>query len=69
MDAPEPETDDSSEIESFWQVAKVRAKPEAGKANDAVLALLAGALDVGISRLRLLRGATSREKCVQLPPA
>jgi len=26
MDAPEPGTDDSSEIESFWQVAKVRAK-------------------------------------------
>jgi uncharacterized protein YhfF len=26
MDAPEPGTDDSSEIESFWQVAKTRAK-------------------------------------------
>lgn len=45
-------------------VVKVRAKPEDGKANDAVLALLAKALGLGTSRLRLLRGATSREKLV-----
>lgn len=43
-------------------LAKVRAKPEDGKANDAVIALVAAALGVGASRLRLLRGATSREK-------
>lgn len=48
-------------------LVKVRARPEDGKANDAVLALLADALAVGTSRLTLLRGATSREKLVQLP--
>lgn len=47
---------------------KVRAKPQDGAANEAVLAVLARALGVATSRLRLLRGATSREKCVQLPP-
>ncbi|SFF78294.1 hypothetical protein SAMN05518801_101491 [Novosphingobium sp. CF614] len=42
--------------------AKVRAKPEDGKANEAVRALLAAALELAPSRLELLRGATSREK-------
>lgn len=46
---------------------KVRVKPEDGKANDAVIELLGDALGVATSRLRLLRGATSREKLVQLP--
>ncbi|MPS67423.1 MAG: DUF167 domain-containing protein [Novosphingobium sp.] len=43
-------------------LVKVRAKPEDGKANEAVRALLAAALDLAPSRLELLRGATSREK-------
>lgn len=42
--------------------AKVRAKPEDGKANAAVIALLAAALGLAPSRIELLRGATSREK-------
>ena len=46
---------------------KVRAKPHDGAANEAVLALLAQALGVATSRLRMLRGATSRDKLVQLP--
>ena len=47
---------------------KVRAKAKDGEANDAVLGLLAQALGVATSRLRLLRGATGRDKLVQLPP-
>ena len=43
-------------------LAKVRAKPQDGKANDAVRSLLAAALGFAPSRLELLRGATSREK-------
>lgn len=46
---------------------KVRAKPKDGEANEAVLALLAHALGVTTSRLRMLRGATGRDKLVQLP--
>lgn len=42
--------------------AKVRAKPEDGKANDAVRDLLARALGLPPSRVELLRGATAREK-------
>jgi uncharacterized protein len=45
---------------------KVRTKPQDGKANEAVLELLAEALDVATSRLRMLRGATGRDKLVQL---
>lgn len=45
---------------------KVRARPQDGAANDAVLALLAKALGIASSRIELLRGATSREKLVRL---
>lgn len=54
------------EIAEGRLLVKVRAKPEDGKANDAVRDLLARALDVPPSRLDLLRGATSREKLFQL---
>ena len=53
---------ESLEIEGGRLLAKVRAKPEDGKANDAVRALLAAGLDLAPSRVELLRGATSREK-------
>ena len=55
------------EIGNGALLVKVRAKPQDGAANDAVLALLARALGVATSRLRLLRGATARMKLVQLP--
>jgi len=48
-------------------LVKVRAKAHDGAANEAVLALLARALGEAASRLRLLRGATGRDKLVQLP--
>ena len=54
------------EIASGRLLAKVRAKAEDGKANDAVLALLATALGLAPSRLELLRGATSREKLFRI---
>ena len=47
---------------------KVRAKPEDGKANDAVIALLAQALGIGASHITLLRGATGRDKLVRIDP-
>ena len=56
------------EIADGRLLAKVRVKPEDGKANAAVLALLADALGTATSRLRLLRGATSREKLVGIAP-
>jgi len=54
------------EITGVRLVAKVRAKPKDGEANEAVLKLLADALGVAPSRLTLLRGATSREKLFAL---
>lgn len=47
-------------------LAKVRAKPQDGKANTAVIALVARALGRPPSAISLLRGATSREKLLQL---
>ena len=45
-------------------VARVRAAPEDGRANDALRALLAAKLDVPISRVRVAAGAKSRLKQV-----
>ena len=57
---------ESLEVAEGKLLAKVRARPEGGKANDAVIALLAAALGVAPSRLELLRGATSREKLIRI---
>jgi uncharacterized protein YggU (UPF0235/DUF167 family) len=57
---------ESLEIADGRLLARVRAKPEDGQANAAVLDLLGKALGVPTSRLRLLRGATSREKLFEL---
>jgi hypothetical protein len=54
------------EIADGRLLVKVRARPQDGAANEAVLALLAEALGVAASRLQMLRGATGREKVVQL---
>jgi uncharacterized protein YggU (UPF0235/DUF167 family) len=42
--------------------------PEDGRANDAILTLLASALGRPRSALTLLRGATSRDKLVRIEP-
>lgn len=44
----------------------VTVVPEDGKATEAARALLAKALGVAKSRLTLIRGAKSREKCFRL---
>jgi hypothetical protein len=45
----------------------VTAAPEGGKANRAVIALLADALAVPPSSISLVRGAASRDKWFNLP--
>lgn len=42
------------------------ATPENGKANEAVLALLAAALDIPKSRLTLVAGASGRDKRIRI---
>lgn len=54
------------DIEDGRLTVRVRARPEDGKATEAVRRLLAQALDIAPSRLSLLRGATSREKQFQV---
>lgn len=46
-------------------VVSTPARPEAGKANQAVIRLLAEKLGVAPSTLRIVRGSTSRTKMVQ----
>jgi len=47
---------------------RTTAPPEDGKANEAVLRLLAKALDRPVSTLELVRGAASRNKLIRLLP-
>ena len=56
------------EVADGLLLVKVRAKPRDGEANEAVLEALAAALGIAPSRIALLRGATSRDKLVQLRP-
>ncbi len=46
--------------------ARVRAVPEDGKANDALVALLAKSLKIPSSRVTIVSGATSRHKALAL---
>lgn len=48
-----------------WKV-RVTAAPEGGKANDAVLRLLAERLDLPAKSLTLVTGPSSRDKVVEL---
>lgn len=47
---------------------RTTAPPEDGKANDAVMQILAKALGRPRSSLELLRGATARNKVIRLKP-
>ena len=50
---------------SAWKV-RVAAAPEHGAANDALLTLLAGALDVPRRGLTVVSGHTARDKIVEV---
>lgn len=47
-------------------VVSTPARPEAGKANHAVIVLLAKHLGIAPSLLRIVRGSTSKTKMVQI---
>jgi uncharacterized protein len=48
-----------------WKV-RVAAPPEGGKANDAVLDLLAAQLEIPRASLKLVSGSSGRDKVVEL---
>lgn len=47
-------------------VVRVHAVPEDGKANDAVIGLLADFFDVGKSHVQIVKGITSRDKIIEI---
>lgn len=49
-------------------IVKVRAAPEDGKANTAVIALISATWDIPKSRLEITRGHTSRHKTIAYAP-
>lgn len=50
-------------------LVRVTAPPAEGRANEAVVAVLARALDLAPSEVRIERGGSSRTKLVSLPAA
>ena len=48
-----------------WK-ARVAAPPERGRANDALVELLAGALDMPRSSIRVISGLTAKAKVVEV---
>lgn len=57
---------ESMAVDGDCLAIKVRTKPEDGKANERVIELLADGLGLPKSRLKLLRGATGRDKLVAI---
>jgi len=55
-------------VEQFGEILKVyvNTPPEKGKANKAVIELLAKYFQVAKSRVFILRGVTSREKVIEI---
>lgn len=51
---------------STWLQVRVRAVPDKGRANKAVIALMAGALDVPKSAISIATGETSRQKVLHI---
>lgn len=49
-------------------LVRITATPEDGRANEAILALLAKVLGRPRSALSLLRGATSKDKLIRISP-
>ena len=57
---------DAIELAEGKLLVRVRARAVDGQANEAVLELVAKALRLAPSRVRLLRGAAAREKLLQV---
>lgn len=57
---------DAVTVEEGQVKVRVTVVPEDGKANKAVIALLAKALGVSKSSLTIVRGETARDKLIQL---
>ena len=57
---------DSIRVQNGKLLVKVRAGPHEGAANAAVLALVAAGLRLAKTRVRLIRGASGRDKLVQV---
>ena len=54
------------EVDGERVIVRITASPEFGKANDAVIALLAKRLRVPKSGVRIVRGVKSRDKRVRI---
>ncbi len=65
VEAPEPKLlNTKDELEVY--TVRVKEPPERGKANDAIIKLLAGYFNLPRSHIRLVSGATSKRKIFEI---
>ncbi|HUH80545.1 MAG TPA: DUF167 domain-containing protein [Solirubrobacteraceae bacterium] len=63
---PRAATDEIAGERDGVLLVRVRAAPERGRANEALLRLIAGRLKLPLGRVELARGARSRQKLVRV---
>jgi uncharacterized protein (TIGR00251 family) len=63
---PNSTKDEIRKLEDGIYVARVRAEPREGKANEALVAALAEYFSVPSSAVKILHGETGRRKLVQI---
>lgn len=63
---PKSKEERVEQIDDTHFIVRVKEAPEGGKANEAVIRVLARHLDVAQSRLSLVRGSSGKQKVLEL---
>lgn len=63
---PKSKDERVEQIDDTHFIVRVKEAPEGGKANEAVVRVLARHLDVAQSRLSLVRGGSGKQKVLEL---
>ena len=63
---PNAKVDEIESINGSHYAVRLKATPVQGKANEALIALLAEHLDIARSRIRLISGFSSRQKVIEI---
>ena len=63
---PNAKQNSVEQTETGEYLLRVKAKPQNGKANDAVISLLSDHFNIPRSRISILKGLTSRTKIIRI---
>ncbi|MDP3770085.1 MAG: DUF167 domain-containing protein [Candidatus Sungbacteria bacterium] len=63
---PNGKVDEIESVNGSHYAVRLKASPMQGKANEALIALLAKHLDIARSRIHMISGFSSRQKVVEI---